>query len=162
MKNTHFVYVLIPVICLIASCEQAGKSLVTEQQIKVKTAVQHLTDSIAADITRDGPIAWLKYFNDSPDFFMIADGQMVFKDYTAADKFIKTTLIKTIAKIDLKWSDTRIDALAPGMAVIASGFHESITDRQGKTTPYDGYFTAMAQQTAGGWRLRNAHWSIKH
>lgn len=162
MKNTHFLYVLIPIICLIAACEQAGRSLITEQQIKVKTAVQHFTDSIAADVSKDGPIAWLKYFNDSPDFFMISDGQMVFNNYAAADRFIKTTLVRTMAKIDLKWNDTRIDALAPGMAVIASGFNENITDNQGKTTLYAGYFTAVAQQTAGGWRLRNVHWSIKH
>ena len=158
----HFVYGLIPVICLAISCGQANQTLVAEQQIKVKTTVQHFADSIAADVTKDGPIAWLKYFNDSPDFFMISDGQMVFKDYAAADRFIKTTLMRTVAKIALKWNDTRIDPLAPDMAAIATGFHEDITDNRGKIISYDGYFTAIAQKNVNGWQLRNAHWSIKH
>ena len=147
---------------LMASCKSGNQDIVAEQQAKVKTGVTQFADSIATNITRDGPIAWLKYFNDSPTFFMASDGQLVFNSHDAADKFIKTTLIKAITKINLKWSNLRIDPLTPDIAMMAANFHEDLTDNTDKTTPCDGYFTAVAQQTGKGWQLRNAHWSIKH
>ncbi len=145
-----------------SACNNANQTVVAGQQAKVKAGVQQLADSIAADITRDGPIAWLKYFEDSPEFFMASDGQLVFADHQTADKFITGTLIKNISKINLNWNSMRIDALSPEFAQIASGFHEDLTDSKGKITSFDGYFTAIAQQTPKGWMLRNAHWSIKH
>ncbi len=153
---------IISFLFIATSCNSTNRDLVAGQQAKIKADVQQFADSIASGVTHDGPIAWLKYFNDSPDFFMISDGQMVFPDHNAADKFIKTTLVKTIMRINLKWSDTRIDPLAPDMALIASGFHEDLTDSKGIITKFDGYFTAVAQKTTKGWLLRNAHWSIKH
>jgi hypothetical protein len=150
------------IVCIIASCQSGNTPITPEQSETVKTNVQQFADSIAISVTHDGPIAWLKYFNDSPDFFMISDGQMVFPDHEAADKFIKTSLIKIITGINLKWNNTRIDPLTPDMALIASGFHEDLTDNKGLITKFDGYFTAIAQKTTKGWRLRDAHWSIKH
>jgi len=93
---------------------------------------------------------------------MISDGQMVFPNHEAAEKFIKTTLVKTITKINLKWNNTRIDPLTPDMALMASGFHEDLTDNKDVITKCDGYFTALVQKTGKGWQLRDAHWSIKH
>jgi len=35
-----------------------------------------------------------------------------------------------------------------------------ITDTAGKMSSSDGYFTGIAEQTALGWQLLNAHWSM--
>jgi len=162
MKHLIFSFALLLSIFLVMSCNSASQNLVAEQQNKVKTEVKQFTDSIATNVSKDGPIAWLKYFNDSPGFFMASDGQLVFPDHAAAQQFITGTLVKTISKINLRWYNLRIDALTPGLAAIGAGFHEDLTDNQGKTSPYNGYFTGVAQKRDKGWQLRDAHWSLKH
>jgi hypothetical protein len=46
------------------------------------------------------------------------------------------------------------------IASIAAIYHEDITDTAGKMSPSDGYFTSIAEQTAKGWKLLSAHWSM--
>ncbi|WP_448700988.1 hypothetical protein ACFGVR_02800 [Mucilaginibacter sp. AW1-3] len=162
MKHRMISFAIVLGTCLIMACNQANQSLVVEQQAKVKTAVQQFADTIATNITKSGPIAWLKYFDHSDTFFMASDGQLVFRDHEAAEQFITGTLVKSISKINLQWNNLRVDPLTPGLAVMAAGFHEDLTDSQGNVTGYNGYFTAVAQKTDKGWQLRDAHWSIKH
>jgi len=164
------------IVCGLLSCQPAGHgpdagqanppaaqaNSGAREAISVKDSVGQLAAAIARDISKDGPSAWLRYFDDAPPFFMASDGQLVFPDHQAAGKFISGVLVRQIRHIDLKWNNLRIDSLTPGMALMASDFHEDITDSTGKTIASDGYFTGIAQQTPGAWKLRNAHWSIKH
>ena len=87
--------------------------------------------------------------------------KLVFPDNKHAADFINDTLAKSINKIELKWSNIRIDSLTPTMAKMAASFNEVLTDMAGKKMPMDGYFTALVQHTAEGWQLRNAHWSLE-
>jgi hypothetical protein len=153
---------IIPLLALILlfSCNQKP-SFTTSEAASVKDSVLLLAANTAKDISTKGPIAWLYYFEDMPDFFMASNGDMAFPDYKTADSFIRNTLVKQIPHINLKWSNIRIDPLTPQVAVIGANFHEDITDALGKVTPFDGYFTATAHQTSKGWKYRNAHWSIK-
>jgi hypothetical protein len=125
----------------------------------VADSVNRMMQGIARDITANGPSAWLIYFEDSPDFFMASDGKLAFQDHESARLFIENTLVKNISHINLIWSDIRIDPLTPGLASAGATFHEEISDSAGKITPYDGYFTGVAERTDRGWQLRSAHWS---
>jgi hypothetical protein len=122
-------------------------------------SVNRMMQGIARDITAKGPSAWLIYFKDSPDFFMVSDGKMAFQDHESARLFIENTLVKNISHISLSWSHIRIDSLTPALASAGAEFHEEISDPAGKMTPYDGYFTAIVERTDRGWQLRNTHWS---
>jgi hypothetical protein len=65
------------------------------------------------------------------------------------------------ATIELTWGDTiRIDPLAPDLAVIGAPYHEVRVDRDGHVEER-GYFMGVAQRHAGGWQLRDAHWSVE-
>ncbi len=146
-----------------ASCiVSTDDGLDAQQAAKVTDRVKQMAGSIAQDISKDGPAAWLKYFDNTPAFFMASDGQLAFADHNAAEQFINGTLVKTITHINLKWGEVRVDPLTEQMGLMACTFHEDLTDVQGKTTPCNGYFTAIAQETKDGWKLRDAHWSIKH
>jgi hypothetical protein len=125
----------------------------------IKDSVDRMMQNIARDITSNGPSAWLIYFKDSPDFFMASDGKLAFHDHESARLFIENTLVKNISHINLRWSDLRIDPLTTGFASAGAEFHEEISDSSGKMTPYDGYFTGVAESTDRGWQLRSAHWS---
>jgi hypothetical protein len=122
-------------------------------------SVKKFAESMAQDVSGKGPVEWLQYFKNSPDFFMASDGQLVFPNYDSASNFIKNTLPKKISKIELSWKNIRVDSLAEGLASLSADFHEDITDNTGKKIPEDGYFTSVAQYTIQGWRLCNAHWS---
>jgi hypothetical protein len=107
-----------------------------------------------------GQVAWLRYFENTPEFFMASDGQLVFPNIDSATRFINNTLVKKINKIELHWSNIHIDPLSVMFAGMAASFHEDITDFTGKKISVDGYFTGIAQKTPHGWQLRNLHWSI--
>ena len=117
-----------------------------------------MVEMIAKDVTREGPVAWLRYFENTPGFFMASGGNLAFPDNDSATNFIKNDLVKIISKIELRWSNIRIDPLTPAFANVAANFHEDITDSTGKKMT-DGYFTGVAERAPQGWQLRNAHWS---
>jgi hypothetical protein len=152
--------ILISGILLLAACHT--KTLVPESKEPgpVKDSVRLLLTNLQNGLSQQGPIVWLNYFDQSPDFYMATEGQIAFKDYPVAKQFIETILIKKISTIHLTFNQLRIDSLSTALAVIGTGFHEDLTDSTGLITHSDGYLTALARQTADGWKLENLHWSI--
>jgi SnoaL-like domain len=153
-------FTLVGLILLISSCYNNTDSLTTAQRSIVMDSVQLMVDSIAKAISHDGPIAWIRYFENSPDFYMASEGQLAFTNNDSLANFLKNTFTKTVSKIELSWSQVRIDPFTSKIAAVAAIFHEDITDFAGRKTPSDGYFTGIAHQTSKGWQLQNAHWSI--
>lgn len=166
MKNHRSIFktlafLLLPVT-LVFSCNRPQQQLSPEQISGIQQDVSTFTTNISRDVSAKGPIAWLNYFENSLDFFMASEGQIVFHNYTAAQNFIKDTLVKNISKINLQWSHLRINPLSTQSASIGSDFHEDLTtSANNKTIPVDGYFTGTAILTNHGWKLRNLHWSVK-
>lgn len=151
----------IVLLLLLISCSSNKDSLTSTQILDVKLNVLRLADSIAAGVSHDGPIAWIRYFENSPEFFMASGGQLVFPDNDSANRFIRNSLVKIMPDIKLKWNDIRIDPLTLNLAGISAEFHEDFRDAAGNLSSEDGYFTAVAHKTEKGWKLRNAHWSEK-
>ncbi len=152
--NRNLIWII---ILIVSSCHSKNN--------EDKTAVQATKDSasvmmnrIARDVSEKGPVAWLDYFEDGPDFFMASEGGLAFRDYPSAKIFIDNILAKTIRHIDLRWDNEHVDPLTPAMASVAADFREELTDSTGKSVQ-QGYFTGIAEQTNKGWQLRNAHWS---
>ena len=135
------------------------ESFTPKERSLVQDSVQFMVESIAKNISNEGPIVWLRYFENAPDFYMASDGQLVFPNIDTATSFINNKLINLMPDIQLRWSNIRIDPLTINLACISAAFHEDITDSTGQMTPHDGYFTGIAHQTSRGWKLHNAHWS---
>lgn len=125
----------------------------------VQDTVRQWAARMAEDVTNGGPKVWLRYFERSPQFFMASEGKLLFPSNDSADAFVGT-LATVISRIDLRWGNIRVDPLASNLALMAAPFHEAITDTAGHVMPADGFFTAIAERTPEGWRLRNAHWSL--
>jgi hypothetical protein len=153
------VKILIPLIVFVISCSNKTESLNAKQASEIQDSVQLMFESIARNVSREGSVAWLRHFENGPDFFMAADGQLVFPNIDTATNLINNVVVKSMPKIELRWSNIRIDPLAHKLASISAVYHEDITDPTGKMTPHDGYFTGIAHQTPQGWKLQNAHWS---
>jgi hypothetical protein len=90
-------FALIGLMILVSSCSNSSGSLTSEQSSVIKDSVEQMVESIARDISHEGPLAWLRYFENSPDFFMAADGQLVFPDNHSATSFLKNTYAKSVA-----------------------------------------------------------------
>lgn len=117
-----------------------------------------MTDAVVRDLHNDGPVAWLRYFSHSQAFFMASNGQLVFKNNDSAAIFVHE-FAKQILRVDLIWSDMRVDSLTPHFAVLAASYHEILTSATGVQDATSGYFTAVVEYTSTGWKFRNAHWS---
>jgi len=159
MKKSGIACVFIFTALYLSSCSKSAETLTPEERSIVRDSIVLMTSSIAKDLSNEGPAAWLKYFENAPGFFMVSDGQLVFPDIETAKKFIKTTLVKIMPKIELRWSNIQIEPLTLKLASISAVYSEDITDSAGKTTLHKGYFTAIAHQSTQGWKLHNAHWS---
>ena len=151
-------FAIIGLFTFIISCSNNTETYTSNQFAAVRDSVQKMAGSIAKDIACEGPVAWLRYFENTPEFFMASEGQLVFPNNDSAKNFIKNTLVKSISKIELHWNNIRVDPLTTRLAGISANFHEDITDYEGKKIAEDGYFTGIAHQTPQGWQLRNAHW----
>lgn len=134
-------------------------SLSAAQKQAVADRVRHFVLEVSHDLTQEGPAAWRTHFEDSPSFFMIADGKMQFPDSASATRGIEA-LTHSIKHIDLQWGDDlRIDPLTPDFAVVATSYREVLTDAAGHQIISTGFFTGVAENLKGQWQFRNAHWS---
>jgi len=115
--------------------------------------------TVARDVTQDGPLAWLKFFDAGPGFFMANNGQLAFPNAAAAEQGTQS-FARTIDRIELTWGDDlRVDPLTAELAVVAASWREIQVDKTGHRIDLAGYFTALAEYRDGHWRFRNIHWS---
>lgn len=157
-------------VCLLlalplAGCYRRGtisseaNSLTPARANAVEVGVQAFARAVAHDVTEEGPLAWRRYFEAGPEFFMAVNGRMAFPNGAAADKGTQNVAL-TIKKIQLKWDDDlRVDPLTPELAVVAAPWHEIQVDAAGHRTEESGFFTGLAEYRDGRWQFRDAHWS---
>jgi len=135
------------------------QSLTPERRVAVESGVHSFLQTVAHDVTEQGPTAWQKHFADDPAFFMANDGRLVFPNSQAAAQGAQA-FARTIQHIELHWGDDlRIDALTPSLAVVATSWSEVQIDTQGHQVNETGFFTGLAEYRGGRWQFRDAHWS---
>jgi hypothetical protein len=124
---------------------------------QIDPVIRQMAADIARDVSRDGPLAWLRYF-DEERFLMAVDGKVQFDGIASAKTFLEQ-FAKGVSQLQLTWTDVRVDILGPRSASLAASYRETITDRAGHSIEPSGYFTGVAVKTPAGWKLRIAHWS---
>ena len=141
----------------VASSE--SQSMTAARATAVDQSVRAFAQLVAHDVTQEGPSAWRRHFADSPEFFMAAEGRLVFPNSASATAGIQD-LPRTIQRIDLRWGDDlRVDPLTPDLAVVAASYHEVQVSPEGRRVEENGFFTGIAEHRDGRWQFRNAHWS---
>lgn len=134
-------------------------SLTPDEAVAVDRAVRAFMANVSHSVTRDGPVAWLKYFDASPGFFMAVNGQMAFPNAEVAQDGTRT-FAQTIRQIELKWGDDlRVDPITNEFAMVAVSWRETQVNNAGQSTTTTGYFTGLTEYRGGRWQFRNAHWS---
>jgi hypothetical protein len=154
------VVILSAVLCAGCNRPRTSSSLTSDEAAATTNAVRAFATSVADDVTRRGPLAWSDHFENTPNFFMASNGQLVFANGEAAIRGIKD-VPKFIAHIELRWGDPMlVDPLAPTLAIIGAPYHEVQVDPSGHQIEENGYFTGLAELGPAGWKFRNAHWSV--
>ncbi|HXB45029.1 MAG TPA: hypothetical protein VNV85_13265 [Puia sp.] len=143
------------------SCSTNTESLTSDEFSRVQDSVRMMLTSVSQNVSQNGPVAWLGYFENEPSFYMASQGELVFPNHDSAKVFIDSVLVKIMPKIKLQWSNISIDPISPNWADARAYYHEEIRDPSGKTNPENGYFTALVHRRKEGWKLRNAHWSTR-
>ena len=141
-----------------AGADGAAQSLTAEKRAAVEASVREFMSKVQQDVTREGPLAWQKEFQDSPAFFMASEGQLAFANGQAAQQGVQG-LPKIIKKIALRWDDMRVDVLTTDLAAVGASWQEVREDPQGHSTTQKGYFTGVVEQQNGTWQFRDVHWS---
>jgi len=146
-------------VALLGACAAAGEERPDPEHAgAMRDSVTAMLDDVAASLAAEGPIAWLRFFEDSPEFVMASDGAIVFPGTDSAAAFL-ASFARNVSGMELVWDDVRIDPVAPGVASFAAAYHESIRDTAGAVVSFRGYVTGVARNTAHEWRLQHLHWS---
>ena len=125
----------------------------------VEVDVRAFAQTVAHDVSAEGPSAWQKHFSDAPSFFMAVNGKLVWSDGAAAASGLRD-VARAFKKIDLQWGgDLRVDPLTPHLAMLATSYHEVQVSATGERRNDDGYFTGIAEYRNGRWQFRDVHWS---
>ena len=144
---------------LCASGASPSHSAPPDGTASVDQAVRTFMQTVSHSVTQDGPMAWIKYFDASPAFFMAVNGQMAFPNSAAAQEGTRN-FAQTIRHIELNWGDDlRVDPLSNEFAVVAASWREIQVDTAGHSVTETGYFTGLVEYRDGRWQFRNAHWS---
>jgi hypothetical protein len=173
-KADHFVQILAVLIWpstvffmvfALASCSPRSdgsaelQSLTPANGATVDDGVRTFMHTVAHDVTQDGPLVWLKFFDTGPAFFMAVNGKLAFPNANAAEGGTRD-FARTIKRIELTWGDDlRVDPLTADLAVVATSWREVQVDKAGHRIEEAGYFTGLAQYRGGRWQFRNTHWS---
>jgi len=135
------------------------QSLTPGSAAGIDESARTFMQTVAHDVTQEGPLAWLKFFDTGPEFFMAVNGQLAFPNAAAAKEGTQN-FARTINHIELTWgNDLRVDPLTPVLSVVAASWREIQIDKAGHRVEQSGYFTGLAAYRDGHWRFRNAHWS---
>jgi hypothetical protein len=135
------------------------QSLTPASDATIDESARTFMHTVAHDVTQDGPLAWLKFFDTGPWFFMAVNGQLAFPNDAAAKEGTQN-FARTINRIDLTWgNDLRVDPLTAELAVVAASWREIQVDKAGHRIEEAGYFTGLVEYRDGHWRFRDAHWS---
>ena len=143
---------------LIAGC--GPRPFTSERAAGVDRDVRAFAQAVALDVTKEGPLAWPKYLDGSPSFFLAANGQLVFREGASVAAGMRS-FASAIPHVELHWGDDlRVDPLAPDLAVMAASYRETLVSTNGSRTEQSGFFTGTVEYRDGRWQFRNQHWSV--
>ena len=157
MKNPVAVVAFLLGALSIAAC--GGRHLTAARAAVVEKDVRAFVQVVAHDVTQEGPLAWPKYLDESAAFFLVSNGNLVFRDGASVAGGMQK-FASTFPHVELAWGDDlRVDPLAEDLAVVAASYREVLTGVDGSRGEQTGYFTGTAEYRDGRWRFRNQHWS---
>jgi len=143
---------------VLLGCDGAPRQAPVAADDAALEGARALVTSIPAALAERGPSAWLDYFEDSPSFFMVSDGAIVFADLPAARDFLAGFAAR-VSALTLSWHEPRYENVGGGVVVVTAGFDETIRMTDGTESSFGGRMSGVVRRAGDGWRLQHLHWS---
>jgi len=154
MKSTALAFIL-----LVAGCAYPSpQDFDAERAATAEAGVRSFLDTLRADLSDRGPLAWLDHFDHGPEFFMASDGIELFPDYPTADSIVRG-FAPGLRSIRLDLDDLDVYPHDAGYAQFGSPYRETLVDTSGAEMSIRGYVTGTIVRAAGRWKVRSLHWS---
>ena len=133
-----------------------GPAEIAGLEVEVREALA----AIPGDLAREGPLGWLRHFEEGPDFAMASDGELKFATFGQARAAMEA-FDPTIERMELAWSDPQVVVLASNLAGFDAGYDELLVDTSGAEIRFAGYVSGVLRRGEAGWRIVRLHWSME-
>jgi hypothetical protein len=143
---------------LIAACTPAAPPFTPAQRAAVEDSVREVTARLAAEISAHGYRAFVPVMDSAPGYVWAYNGFLPFTSFDSMAAWARSGP-EPASPETFAWDSVRIEALAPGIATVATTYVESLPDSAGRPKTEKGAFTAVALHRADGWKFTDAHTS---
>lgn len=112
-----------------SGCQYLGvrpnPDLTPSEQQMVGEDIRNFMQTVAQNVTKNGPSAWRRHFEDVPSFFMAVNGQLQFSDSESAKEGVEK-VAQVFKKIELRWGDDlSADPLTVRLTSVRASYHET-------------------------------------
>lgn len=152
---------ILPVACL-ALCANLGcgpdadpASLSEAHAAAIRDSVARAFDAFRELGSGADPTAAAHFYSASPAFRFYESGTLRYE--SAADVRAALEGLGPGMRITTEYSDTDIEALAPGLALVRSLFESTLREGGGFEFTYGGAVTMLWASEPGGWRILSGH-----
>lgn len=98
------------------------------------------------------------FYSDRPDMRWIEDGEIVYRSRREVAAAIRATNA-TMAASSVTYDGAEVIPVAPGVAVLVTGFAQQFTTHEGETGGFAGAITAVMVHEGDRWHFLSGHTS---
>lgn len=136
-------------------CRADAAPLPEAHAASIRDSVATAMDTFREIGSGPDPTAVVDFYSESPTFRFYENGELRYR--SAADVRTALESLPPGMRITTEYSDTDIEALAPGLALVRSLFASTIEGEGGFEFGYGGAVTMLWVHEPGGWRILTGH-----
>ena len=144
-------------ICASSACRPDADpvSLSEAHAAAIRDSVRLALDAFRELGSGPDPMAAAGFYSDSPAFRFYESGELRYE--SAADVRAALQSLGPGMRITTEYTDTDVEALAPGLALVRSLFESTLRGEGGFEFSYGGAVTMVWAHEPGGWRILSGH-----
>ena len=146
-------------LCAAAGCrpDEDPAELSEAHAVAIRDSVANALDTFRELGSGPNPTAVAGFYSESPAFRFYENGALRYE--SAADVRAALEGLGPGMRVTTEYSDTDIEALAPGVALVRSLFESTLEGEGGFAFTYGGAMTTVWVQEGDGWRILSGHTS---
>jgi hypothetical protein len=155
MPKARSLHAAIGFLGLLTGCAATTPPVLTPaQSVAIRDSVRAALGGYIERMNHHDIDSLLRFYVDDERFNWVADGRLI-PSLTDIRKGIEA--VSGFSRWHLEYTDTRIVALAPGVASVSTLYTQSLADSTGKGFSFGGALTMNFIDTPGGWKLLDGH-----
>ena len=147
-------------LCATSGCRRDADpaGLSESHAVAIRDSVSNTLDAFRELGSGPDPTAVAGFYSQSPAFRFYESGELRYE--SAAGVRAALEGLGPGMRVTTEYSDTDIEALAPGVALVRSLFESTLEGEGGFAFTYGGAMTTVWVHEADGWRILSGHTSV--